>query len=401
MIPSQFNPKALYSELVEWHQQIKSLRKCAPDEASAGIDAQSRQVCVVMPQDSTSVKSTAQYDWSLLSKTLNDMATESLHIARQLGLREPAPIHLKPHEFAACSLELLDELISGTVNTDSGQLVLLREAMNQQLTIMLQSKRASWNDVDVCQQRMMSDLQKTIGALQWHYHSELQHISPRLETFLIEWMSNAVETIQASRWPDADKTQLIKSLHDHIGTTLESVRENMLPLETLADEEPAQLSFRQQTSYSSRSSPPFYMEPQEKQACGRHAGNAFLGGPLIKSSASNEQMNTEAVFEAMADCLQKPENKKLFDQPMKLCSYHALASDDLFREMDNLKHDRVLILAELNSHYLTFRRDQDGNWYKLESAVYEQHEQEPIKPGNLFSACQKTHKNELLKSVQH
>ena len=234
MIPSELSPAARHSELVQWHRQIKSLRRNAPADAIAGIDAQSRQVCVVMPQDSASVKSVANYDWSLLSKALGEMVIESREIASKLGLKEPKPFPLETEELAACPLSMLDDLISTTLNTDAAKFVLLKESLNLHLGIMLSNAgKADWGAVD-----------------------------------------QSVQTII------------------------------------------------------------------------------------------------------------KAENQILFDQPMRLCAYQAGASDILFEELNHLKGDRVLIMAALNSHFLTFRRSMDKRWHKLESAAYQQHEQELIRPGD-------------------
>ncbi|WP_152558888.1 hypothetical protein [Endozoicomonas numazuensis] len=46
-----------------------------------------------------------------------------------------------------------------------------------------------------------------------------------------------------------------------------------------------------------------------------------------------------------------------------------------------MKHDRVMLVSGINSHYVCFRRDIQGQWYKLESVAYEKGEQEIISPG--------------------
>lgn len=383
MIPSEHSPAARHSELLQWHHQIKNLRKNAPADAIAGIDSQSRQVCVVMPQDSASVKSVVNYDWNLLSKALGEMVIEFGEIASKLGLKEPTPFPLKTEELAACPLSMLNDLISTTLNTDAAQFVLLKESLNQHLGLMLSNAgKSDWGAADRSVQIIMDDLQKTLSALKWQYNAELEQLFPRVESFLFSWLDEMDQCLPQSQLSTDSQQQLSGLLRSHIVMTLDSVHKHLLPLETTASTEEEHLSFRHRTSYSSNSSVPFYMEPQELQGCGRQAGNAFLGGPLITSPVSNEPMTCEAVFEAIAEALRKAENQILFDQPMRLCAYQAGASENLFDELNHLKGDRVLIMAALNSHFLTFRRSTDQNWYKLESAAYKQHEQEPIRPGD-------------------
>lgn len=383
MIPaSGAAPKILHLHLAQWHRQIRKLLNDTPPEAVFGLDAQKRKVCAVMPQDFVNLKSQASDDVLLLSGALKKMSAESRKVARQFGLAEPAALNLEPGKLAACNLKSLDDLMSAALVTDASQFVLLGEAIRTHVSIMAITKQPVWNNVDKLLDRVALDLQQTISVLHAHHHSERHNLLPCLESFMVELLESTDDIIKSCTWSDNDKLYLIDSIRGCVTSTLENLQKDRPPPDVKHKPETASPSFQQQRSYSSRSTAPFHMEPQELQACGRHAGNAFFGGPLIKLPATNTPMDCDDVFSAMKQVVSDPEKQKLFDQPMVICSYQALANETLFYELNNLKHDRVLILADMNSHYLTFRRDRHGQWYKLESATYEQHEQERIKPGD-------------------
>ena len=373
-----------HAQLSEWQRQIQQLRRTASPNAYVGIDTKSRKVTVTEPDKLAVTQklraSSTPYEWESMANSINMLTSQAQVMARDISIREDLPAKVNPHTLASFTIKEVDDLLTKTLAAKSSRFAVFRQQLDQSLQRLQLKSPMNRDRFNTQMDALTTELFSGIGALQWSYHDDPASLTPHLTVFFSEWMINATQHIERSPASLADKQEIIAQLNGQLAMLMDSLQSSMIlpPVSEATDSK--SLSFRHLKTFNTPPSPPFYMEPQELQSCGRHAANAFFGGPLVEKPATDIPMEYDEVFASMQGGLREANDQQLFRTPIHISAYQGIFSDRMLQALNHLKGDRILILPNLSSHYLTFRKDQQGKWYKLESAAYEKHEQEQISP---------------------
>jgi hypothetical protein len=132
----------------------------------------------------------------------------------------------------------------------------------------------------------------------------------------------------------------------------------------------------------------FYLEPQENASCARHAINAFIGGPV-----ANDDSFTAVNMAVAVERLKPHEQVQRGDLDARDGNYPTQVKDfmdflhdqgvgpnvalhnidlsgvahDLPSELPDIAGDRAVVGTMNPEHFVAFRKDTAGDWWKLDS----------------------------------
>ncbi|MCL6269392.1 hypothetical protein M3P05_05455 [Sansalvadorimonas sp. 2012CJ34-2] len=139
-------------------------------------------------------------------------------------------------------------------------------------------------------------------------------------------------------------------------------------------------------SFSTGGVPPFFMELQpdpDSTGCGTYAANAFFGGSALNHPANSDPIADADLLKRMRTACHHAPIDQPMPKPGDIELYHDHYSDKLLSQLNEIKADRFILMSGLNSHYVTFRRDRTGQWYRIDSRQYR--DQEPIDPASYLN----------------
>ena len=125
------------------------------------------------------------------------------------------------------------------------------------------------------------------------------------------------------------------------------------------------------TSRASSRSGVFHFERQQRgmQTCGTHSANMFFGKTALKPIEGRTPGRADDLLRRMHRACD--EAGPLDDLPAKhnVFLQEAFYGDELVSALGRLRHDRLILLSGMSSHFVAFRRDASGQWYLLDSAA--------------------------------
>ena len=326
-----------------------------------------------------------------VSKAINQMTIAAAEWEQKLQM----PVSVDQFKVANTydpDSEALSRHLEGLLNQKSSQYLRLSERLLGRLRACGEHPESNWQNTNKQFEAIEQEFFDGYRRLNSLCSGDLESLNQEFHGFLDLSVVSAQDYLEKLPVTGAVKQQLLNALYQRMQLFIDLMESYCFHTEGQAGKlkvpEPQVVklpapgfAFKDLRTYRAPESGPFYMEPQEGQSCSRHAANAFFGGPLVMHPVSHEPMPMDIVLPDMKQILARLECQEMFGQPMPVVGGQFLMSAELADALDQLEHDRVMLVSGVNSHYVCFRRDTKGQWYKLESVAYEKGEQEAISPG--------------------
>ncbi|WP_062268615.1 hypothetical protein [Endozoicomonas arenosclerae] len=384
-----------YQKISDYYQDALALSRAGDRAASLEPDKQTGR----LKAREVSVSSYLATQLSLaapmaeVSKAINQMTVAAAEWEQKLQM--PVSVdQFKVSNSYDPNPEALSKHLDGLLNQKSSQYLRLSERLLGRLRACGDRPEADWKNTNRQYEAIEQEFFDGYRRLVSLYDGDLEALNKKFHEFLdlsVVSVQGYLETLPVS---GQVRQQLMDALYQRMQLFIDLMESYCLQTESQAGHlsitrsisGPAAMPapgfpFLNLRTYKTPDSGPFYMEPQQAQSCSQHAANAFFGGPLVLLPVSRDPKPMDEILPEMKDIIRRLNDQDIFGQPMLIRGGQFLMSEDLAKALDNLKHDRVMLVSGINSHYVCFRRDAKGQWHKLESVAYEKGEQEVISPG--------------------
>lgn len=405
MLPGSANTYGQASSLL---RQVEALENAGEGQKQASYDFSQRQVTVI-----EGAKAVSKADLEFIPKAIEDMLVAASVWDSSLSLNDDLLSKSSADQLSGLNVRNLRDKLTALMNTRSAQYLRLHESLCQKLAEMGERPDRDWHHTEKLVESMLPDMYDAYCRLLIIYEGDKESLRNNLSTFLIDWNQLAKEAVDRLPMPPGEKRALTEGIEVRIHFFMESLLGRPSPV--VSDDEgglsspesptvssPAPLAsagpipLDQLRTWKMPPTGPFYMEAQAGQNCGRHAGNAFLGGPALQARISNQPLDLDMVFSELKSASVMMSNTSLTGALMNLKLTQCPMGKDLEAALKQPVHDRLLVVPALSSHYVAFRKDQAGEWYKLESTQYESRDQEKISPGAYLARLYKLHDLKVL-----
>lgn len=295
---------------------------------------------------------------------------------------------------------------SGKVSRES----LEQERINQKYNILMQLEEQlsgridqvpvavpmDWENVELVLDQVMetlSDVQDSLAGVYPHSRDRARCLS----NFLQGWQNRFAIRLQSSGLPEADQQAIKNHLSMNLSVLLGSMDVRSVvsvsdkgfgDLPHLPSINPANVE-----APGARPIPPFYMQRQEGAQCGRHAANMFFGFDLLASEPGFENIRNDLLFNRMKEadpCAGSRAPLVMLDSSLfgYDVDFTSGCSEKYVRKpvpdsLDDLPGDFVLVAG---GHYVCFRKDDNGQWYLLDSVASQPRAMKPsVYLGQIFN----------------
>ncbi len=361
-----------YGKLANWQQQVYLLQKGARPEAEVRVDDTSLNVRLL---DSSEFEKLVDSELSLGEggKSLRDSLQAIKLERRAITKSKEQPVgnlKVEPEicKFVVCTLDEMDEMVSEGLESYK---TILEARLKEKIDLRLRAIQGMVkNDPKFIERQlslMVQECQKLLNAAYSSSPEGAEHLVQCLRSFIPQYLDEMESLIIHAPNTVFLKEDLIWGFRTTMLVFLNN--QNTINFSSWCESQEAIVSQPQIPSCK------FYIEHQKGQNCGPHAANAFFGEKVI-----TDHFVSPVATEKLVSMMQREisGNKTNLDPNTRICEYTAVVDEKLYRRLDNLKNDRVIIYVGLRGHYVAFRQDEAGQWYKLDSSLgYPV----PIKPG--------------------